>query len=72
LFGGLFRGFGFELLEHRFGALDGFVGKASEFGDMDAIALVGASADDFAEEDDAVGCFLDGDLVIDSSFEFLF
>lgn len=53
-----------ELFKHLFGSFDGFGGKASEFGDVDAVALVCAAADDLAEEDDARGDLLDGRLEV--------
>ncbi len=60
-FNRFFSGF-FEGLEHLFGLADDGIGEAGEFGDVDAVAFVGAARDDVAEEDDAGRLFLDGDV----------
>ena len=64
--------FCFEREKHFLCAFDRFVGKAGEFGDVDAIALVGAPFDDLAEKDDAAARFVDGDVVIDCAWDLLF
>lgn len=61
-----------EFFEHFFCALDGFIGQAGEFCDVDAVALVGAAFDDFSKEDDARGDFLYGGLEVDRVGEFIF
>lgn len=57
-------GGGLEVEEDFAGALDDRPGQAGEFGDVDAVAAVGAAGDDAAEEDDAAVLLGDGDVAV--------
>lgn len=55
---------GFELGEDDLGAFDDVSRKPGDFGDVDAVALVGGAFDDFVEEDDVIAVLADGDVPI--------
>lgn len=57
--------FGFlEIAEDGFGAVDNRFGYAGQARDLDAVAFVGAAGEDFAEKDDLIVPFADGDVEI--------
>ena len=65
--GGLGLGAGgvlFEVAEDFLGAVDDGFGEARQLGDLDAVGFVGGAGEDFAEEDDVVVPFADGDVVV--------
>ena len=55
---------GVELGEYLFGSVDDAVGEAGELGDFYAVAFVGASRDNAAQERDLVAAFLDGYVIV--------
>ena len=54
-----------------FGAIKDFFWQAGEAGDLDAITLIGATGDDFAQENDLLVPFADGDVQIADTFAVL-
>ena len=52
----------FEVGEDFLGAVEDLGGDAGQAGDVDAVALVGASGDDLVQEDDVAFLFADGDV----------
>jgi hypothetical protein len=54
----------FEVGEDFLGAFDDRFGDAGEARDLDAVAFVGSALDDFAQENNLVVPFADGDVVV--------
>ena len=62
---------GFEALENDARAFEDFRRKPGEFGDLDAVTVVGAAFDDPVEEHDLIIPLADSDVQVLGAFEFV-